>query len=141
MVFVPITVFVVAGKFPVMIGATFISHGRKEEDYFTMASYLLKHCPEQKDLKAYGTDGDHGLINAMKSVFPEAVHLLCDLHTRDNMEVRKVVVRDIFGSRRGSEKEGTYHWSSTRKHLLQNFLIKLFFVHCSRLSGQSLPLI
>ena len=99
-----------------MIGAMFISHERTEAAYTTMASYLRKHCPERKSLKAFGTDGDLALVNGMKSIFPEAQHLLCDLHMRDNIEselskskapklICTEIVRDIFGSRNGIEKK------------------------------------
>ena len=100
-----------------MIGAVFISHERSETTYWTMASYLRKHCPELKNLKAFGTDGDVSLVNGIQAVFPEAQHLLCDLHMRDNIAselskanvlqtVRDEVLTDIFGKRKGNDKIG-----------------------------------
>ena len=37
-------------------------------------------------IKVYGTDGDDQLSDAFKIVYPEAYHLLCDIHVRDNIE-------------------------------------------------------
>ena len=100
-----------------MIGALFIHQDRTESAYYSMASCLRNHCPELRRLRAYGTDGDQALFNAMKSVFPESLHLLCDLHMKDNItselekcevakEFRDMILRDIFGSRHGDERFG-----------------------------------
>ena len=100
-----------------MIGGIFIPRKRTEAAYSTMASYLRKHCPELRNLKAFGTDGDQALVNDLKAIFPDAHQLLCDLHMRDNIEaqlrkanvslpVRLEILCDIFGCRTGSDKKG-----------------------------------
>ena len=80
-----------------------------------MAAALRKFCPELKDLKAFGTDGDPALYKPFQEMFPDADHLLCDIHMRDNVvkQLRKLgerptnvveVVADIFGEKEGNQK-------------------------------------
>ena len=106
------------GKRPVMIGPIFIHHDRSESAYMSMASHLRKHCPHLRHLKAFGTDGEAALMNAMTTVFPDATHLLCDIHMRDNVstqlqklkvdkKVSDMVLIDLFGKRNGNEREGS----------------------------------
>ena len=100
-----------------MVGGLFVSHEKTEAIYSTMTSHLRKYCPELKTLRVFGTHGDRALVNGIKAIFPDAQHLLCDLHMRDNVEselmkakvsefVRAGILRDIFGSRKAGDKEG-----------------------------------
>ena len=80
-----------------------------------MVAALRKFYPELKDLKVFETDGDPALYKPFGEMFPEANHLLCDIHMRDNVEkqLRELGVRpsgivevvcDIFGSKEGNQK-------------------------------------
>ena len=74
------------GVEPSMIGPVLIHQNKTFKSYYPLPSFMLKHCPELKDLQAFGTDGELALINAMKLVFCAALHLQCDLHMRENIE-------------------------------------------------------
>ena len=108
-----------SGRHPFMIGPVFIHHLKTEKIYLNMAQHLQKNCgPEIRFLKAFGTDDDEALIKAMKQVFPDAIHLMCDLHMKDNVaeelakcqipkQLSNAVLFDIFGARDGDERKGT----------------------------------
>ena len=96
-------------------GALSIHQDKMRATYWQMAAALRKFCPELKDLKAFGTDGDPALYKQFEKMFPEASHLLCDIHMRDNVmnQPRKLgerptsiieVVADIFGEKEGKQK-------------------------------------
>ena len=63
-------------------------------------------------LNAVGTDGEEALSSAFKSVFPFSVHLLCQIHKRENITRKlrslhvnecdmKQIICDIFGHKNG----------------------------------------
>jgi hypothetical protein len=39
-----------------------------------------------QNIKVYDTDGDDPLSGAFNLVYPNAYHLLCDIHIKDNIE-------------------------------------------------------
>ena len=47
---------------------------------------MAKYCSELKILKAIGTDCEKALIYACVTVFSDALHLLYDLHMKDNID-------------------------------------------------------
>ena len=60
------------------------------------------------NLQCFGTDGEEALFGAFQQVFPNAVHLLCALHFRQNIKAKlhdlniqedkqEIVISDIFG--------------------------------------------
>ena len=96
-------------KPPVMLGPMFI-HVRKDfTAYHFFSSTLVGQRPHLSSLKAFGTDGELALENALKATFPMAQHVRCFLHFRGNIE-RKLqelnlprsasseIVHDIMGS-------------------------------------------
>ena len=97
-----------SGKSPVMIGPIFV-HMRKDfATYHFFASSLISLNPDIASLKAFGTDGEAALENALSAAFPNALHLRCFLHFRGNVEnklrelgipsvVAKEIVCDIMG--------------------------------------------
>ena len=104
-----------AGVEPCFIGPVLIHQSKTFESYFSLPSLMIKYSPELKDLQAMGTDGESALINAMKVNFPFTLHLLCDLHMRENFErylknlnidsfLLKKVVFGIFGRKVGTLK-------------------------------------
>ena len=72
-------------KNPVFIGPTFIHQDRKRNTYYYFASQLKKIRMGLSGLNAVGTDGEEALSSAFKSVFPSSVHLLCQIHKRENI--------------------------------------------------------
>ena len=72
--------------------------------------------PQLVNLKAFGTDGESELIKAFEMCFPNAVHLRCTNHLRQNVKdklrdlnvsqsVSKEILADVFGTRIGTHFE------------------------------------
>ena len=83
---------------------------RRFEDYHTFFSCLLKLEPRLASLKAYGTDGEGALVNALQACFKESIGLRCFVHKQRNLEerlskassnARREVMADIFGIQDG----------------------------------------
>ncbi len=96
------------GKPPVMFGPMFV-HIRKDfSTYHFFASSLVGQRPQLSSLKAFGTDGELALENALAATFPCAHHVRCFLHFRGNIErklyeltipraVASEIVKDVMG--------------------------------------------
>ena len=83
---------------------------RQTDKYQSFFSSLIKLQPEIIGLKAYGTDGEKPLLNALEMCFPNAISLRCFIHKKKNIEehlkgssavVIKEIVSDIFGIQDG----------------------------------------
>ena len=96
-------------KHPVCIGPLFVHVKKDFSAYHFFASSLVGRRPALTGLRCYGTDGEAALVNAFTAVFPQAIHLRCFLHFRENIErklqqlsisasVIKEYRKDIFGS-------------------------------------------
>ena len=96
-------------------GVIFVHQNRKYGTYHYFASQLVKMRPELKNVSAFGTDGEEALYSAFSSVFPKSIHLLCQIHKRDNItrklrcmkaseDVAKQILADIFGSTNGETR-------------------------------------
>ena len=80
-------------------------------EVFVISLFCLTSCgsiTRVTQRKAIGTDGEIALIDALKEVFPDAIHLRCFNHFRKNTEKKlrslnftdkaaKEILRDIFG--------------------------------------------
>ena len=95
---------------PVFIGPAFIHMERREQDYHTFFSGLLRLEPKLQGLQFYSTDGEQALLNALHMCFPNATGLRCFIHFQDNIEMKlkvasaamkKAIIRDIFGYEMG----------------------------------------
>ena len=95
---------------PVFIGPTFLHMERRTQDYHSFFSSLLRLEPRLSSLKAYGTDGEMAIMNALEACFPTAISLRCFIHVQDNIleclkgssvAVKKAITRDIFGQQVG----------------------------------------
>ena len=104
-----------SGKHPVMMGPLMIHKQKKFESYHFFASSLVGLKPSLCNLRAFGTDGEKAISNAMHVVFDEAVHLRCFLHFKGNLDSKlreyKVpknerieFLRDVFGNPEELEK-------------------------------------
>ena len=97
---------------PVMIGHSVIHCHKTYESYFSLPSNMLRAEPKLQQLKVYGTYGEPGLFNAFKACFPNADHLLCIIHAKDNIRRKcdqlgidtKPFIKDIFGVKSGEIK-------------------------------------
>ena len=77
--------------------------------YHFFASSCLSLKSSLRNLKAFGTDGEKAISNAMQIVFDKAIHLRCLLHFRGNLDSklkefhvpkheRIEFLRDVFGN-------------------------------------------
>ena len=72
-----------SGNHLVMMGPVMI-HKQKLTIFF--ASLLVALKSSLRNLRAFGTDGERAISNAMHVVFDKAVHLRCFLHFRGNLD-------------------------------------------------------
>ena len=102
------------GKHPVFLGPAFIHMSRKTEDYLMFTQALVRHRRALLDLKAYGTDNEDALRNALRITFANSIALLCRIHKKENIEhhlhstmrvspyVKREIMHDVFGHKEGS---------------------------------------
>ena len=74
-----------SGGHPVMTDPLFIHQCKNFTSYHFFASSLVGLKPALCDLKAFDTDGEQALSNALPMVFKEAKHLRCFLHFKSNL--------------------------------------------------------
>ena len=100
-------------KHPVFIGPCLIHQERDMAAHQFFVSSLKNAFPQLSKLNAFGTDGEEALSNAFHENFPNAVHVQCALHKRDNILTKlhalhvpqddcKEIIGDIFGYQSGS---------------------------------------
>ena len=70
------------GNSPIYLGPILIHKTQKFLSYHYFASQVVGLKPELRKIKAIGTDGEIALIDALKEVFPDAIHLRCFNHFR-----------------------------------------------------------
>lgn len=81
-----------------------------------LSSLLEWSKPDHHLTIVFGTDGDISLSQACQVCFTEAHHLLCDIHTQDNVKRKllalnicgqpsNTIMNDIFGILKGSVKD------------------------------------
>jgi hypothetical protein len=105
------------GKHPYIIGPMLVHNRRETEDYCYLWSTLQNLNTEFKYVQAVGSDGEEAIMNSVAMMFPDALKLLCRDHKRQNLDhalrnnfgaesmVRKHVLEDVFGTRRGQIQE------------------------------------
>jgi hypothetical protein len=71
------------GQPPVLLGPILIHQTKSYNSYHELAISL--HQAGITELKAFGTDGDKNMYDAFSSVFNNSMHLLCELHMKDNI--------------------------------------------------------
>ena len=108
----PLLISTESKQHPVMIGPTIIHCHKTFESYYTLPSNIIRFKPSTKNLKAFGTDDERNVYEAMKSCFSQADHLLCTIHMLDNIKSKCVdlkidstaFVAEIFGVKSGEVK-------------------------------------
>lgn len=98
---------------PVRIGPTLLHHRKEAGSYYELAPIMVNlHAPTQNVL-VYGTDGEKALSEGFGRPLPFALHLMCDIHMKDNIDSKlsELGIRapvdeeyrvDIFGQNLGS---------------------------------------
>ena len=104
------------GNHPILLGPILIHQTKTFRPFHYLASTLVRLNPQLTNLKSFGTDGEPELIKAFSICFPNAVHLRCTNHLRQNIKdklrvlnipqrVWKEFLADIFGKQAGSHFE------------------------------------
>lgn len=75
------------GNHPMRIGPILLHH-KKEGSYYELASTVVKMNTKTQSGLAYGTDREKALCQDFGRPLPFAVHLLCDLHMKDNISAK-----------------------------------------------------
>lgn len=68
-----------------MIAPVMPHQQRLYESYYALASSVVQLNPKLKNILCYGTNEEKNLYKAFGTVFPFAIHLLCDIHMEDNI--------------------------------------------------------
>ena len=101
---------------PVMLGPVLSHQHKLEHSCFELPSKRIKHNPNLSQLLAFVTDGEHNLKRVFELFFPNALHLLCDLHMKDNVRSKMTklgitkstatkYMHDIFGRDISDERQ------------------------------------
>ena len=118
-----------AGNHPSLLGPVLVHQTKTFHAFYYLASTLIRLNPTLNNIKEFGTDGECELIKAFQCAFPNAVHLRCTKHLRQNVKDKlralglpqgswKPFLADIFGAHVGthleqglvdSENEETFH--------------------------------
>ena len=98
------------------------SHATRNTNYFSFLSSLIGKKNDLRDLKAYGSDGEVPLLNALVAAFPDAIGLRYFIHMKDNIkdhlhntlhvksEVKSAIIHDIFGHVVGDTMVHYFKW-------------------------------
>ena len=74
------------GEHPVRMGPAII-HTRKEYgSYFNLPSKLIQHKSSLSKIIAVGSDSEKNVYQPFKDLMPNIIHLLCDMHMKDNIK-------------------------------------------------------
>jgi len=71
---------------PILLGPVLVHQTKMLCPFHYLASTLVRLNPNFENLRAYGTDGEPELIRAFSICFPNAVHLRCTNHLRQNIK-------------------------------------------------------
>ena len=104
------------GQHPIVLGQILIHQTKTFRPFHYFASTIISLNPELTKLKAFGTDGEPELIKAFHVCFPQATHLRCTNHLRQNVKDKLLsfgvsqsdsseCLADIFGVQKGSKFE------------------------------------
>ena len=76
---------------------------------------MVRKLPALSDIRVFGTDGETALYTALRTVWKNAGHLLCWIHSKDNVikklgalnmsyDVQQEYLKDIYGEKVGETK-------------------------------------
>ena len=111
-----LTMRTTGGTHPSLLGPILVHQTKTFHAFYYFASTLIRLNPALKNVMAFGTDGEVKLIKAFHTAYPNAVHLRCTNHIRQNVKdklralglpqaVLKTFLGDIFGAQVGTHFE------------------------------------
>lgn len=98
------------GNHPVFIGPGILHKQKLCTSYKTLPLLMSKYRVGTNGVLVYGTDGEENMAKAFSDAYPDAKHLRCDIHMRDNVKrklsqlgitgtIASEIVFDIFGKK------------------------------------------
>ena len=75
-----------SGKSPTLLGPVFIHVCKDFASYHFFSSFLVRQRPQLSSIKAFGTDGELALENALSATFANTQYVRCFLHFKGNVE-------------------------------------------------------
>ena len=103
-----------SNRSPVILGPALIHSHRSHDSYYTLPSNICRFSKGLKKVFVIGSDDEPALYKPFLECFPNADHLLCTIHMKDdvknackNLDLQgesKNFIRDIFGVRDGDAK-------------------------------------
>lgn len=123
-------------KEPVILGPVMLCMKKDRATYQSLFQKIISHCPDIKhSLKAYGTDAENALRQALELEFPFTVGFICRTHIVRNLEHKlkselflsnkffRMIIADIFGNK---TQEGLVHCKSRQEYdlLLSKLQVK-----------------
>ena len=124
------------GKEPVIMGPVMMCMKKDRATYQSLFQKIAAYCPEIKhQLKAYGTDSESPLRQALELEFPFALGFICRTHIVRNLEHKikselnlsdkffRKVIEDVFGCK---AHEGLVHCKTRQEYdlLLSKLSVK-----------------
>ena len=96
-------------KSPTLLGPMFIHVCKDFASYHFFSSFLVGQRPQLRSIKAFGTDGELALENALSATFADAQHVRCFLYFKGNVErklqelnipspIRAEITKDVMGN-------------------------------------------
>ena len=80
---------------PVMIGPAKTYAQKMFESYFTVPHDMLRHNPNIAQLKTLGANAEVNVFQAFQACFSNADHLLCWIHSKDNVKRKLTDLKQI----------------------------------------------
>ena len=81
------------GNHPTMIGPVLL-HEKKTQSTYSLSAATLKSLEsELKNLMAFGTDDEKAFVGEVNESFERAIHLLCEIHVRKNIDTKLVSMK------------------------------------------------
>ena len=97
---------------PVIIGPLLLHMNEENSSYFHLPREMIRLQPSLTNIKVFGSDSEKNVYQPFRVLFPSFIHLLCDLHKKDNVKEKlgnsnfcqeeiNIVMPDIFGKKVG----------------------------------------
>ena len=95
---------------PVVIGPGILHKQKLYTSYKTLPLLMSKYRAGTNGVLVYGTDGEDNMAKAFSDVYPDAKHLRCDIHMKDNVkrklsqlgisgDIALEIMSDVFGKK------------------------------------------
>ena len=98
----------ISGQPPVMAGPIMIHQKKERITYRAFANFIASLKPKLRSIRAFGKDDEVNLYNAFEDEYPNAHHLMCSIHFKNNIKDHlhkigvdeanvRLILSDLFG--------------------------------------------